>query len=108
MSRTRLKSRSHRDRNPARFARWLFRRCASEDEEPPLRGAPRLGGEELRFEGPEFSEENLSVTQNGDNVSIVFGDQNVEVTLGDRNLDDQGYTVTREADALVITFEDTD
>ncbi len=65
-------------------------------------------GEVLRFEGPEFSEENLSVTQNGDNVSIMFGDQNIEVTVNDMDLEEGGYTVTKEDNAVVITFEGDD
>ncbi len=65
-------------------------------------------GETLRFEGSEFSEENLNVTQQGDNVSIVFGDQDVQVTVSDLDLGDKGYTVTREDDALVITFGEKD
>ena len=62
-------------------------------------------GEVLRFEGPEFSEQNISVTQNGDNVSIVFGGQDVEVTLNDIDLNKGGYTVTREDDAIIVIFD---
>jgi len=67
-------------------------------------------GEVLRFEGPEFSKDNLTVTRDGGNVSIAFADQDVSVTLNDVNLGDQGqgYTVTQDADTLVITFDDTD
>ena len=63
-------------------------------------------GETLRFEGAEFSEQNLSVTQNGDNVKIMFGDQDVEVTVNDIDLENHSYTVTQEAGAVVITFDD--
>jgi Ca2+-binding RTX toxin-like protein len=62
-------------------------------------------GEVLRFEGVEFSPENLSVSQNGDNVSIIFEDQAVEVTINDVNLNEQSYSVTRNGDAVLITFD---
>lgn len=65
-------------------------------------------GETLRFEGSEFSEENLNVTQQGDNVSIEFGEQNVQVTVSDLDLEEGGYTVTKEDGALVITFGEKD
>ncbi|MDA0305750.1 MAG: hypothetical protein O3B76_05615, partial [Proteobacteria bacterium] len=66
-------------------------------------------GEALRFEGPEFSEDNLSVTQNSDNsVSVMFADQDVAVTLNDTNLDEQSYSVQQDEGALVITFTETD
>ena len=51
-------------------------------------------GEILRFEGLEFSEANLSVTQD------------VEVTLNDMNLKEGGYTVTQEEGAVIVTFDD--
>ncbi|MCH7567380.1 MAG: homocysteine S-methyltransferase family protein [Nitrospirae bacterium] len=65
-------------------------------------------GETLRFEGAEFSEENLSVTQNGDDVKIMFGDQDVEVTVNGIDLEKHSYTVTQEEGAVVITFVDDD
>ena len=34
-------------------------------------------GEVLRFDGPEFSQDNLQMNQDGKNVTIAFGDQNV-------------------------------
>jgi len=63
-------------------------------------------GEILRFEGPEFSEDNLSVIQNGDDVKIMFGDQETQVTVSDVDLRKTGYSVTRDDDAVVITFND--
>ena len=64
-------------------------------------------GEELRFEGPEFSEENMTVSRNDDNsVSIMFEGQDVAVTLSDADVNEQSYTCTRDADALVITFDE--
>ena len=60
----------------------------------------------LRFEGPEFSEANLSVTQNGDDVKIMFGGQGTQVTVSDVDLRKTGYSVTRDDDAVVITFND--
>ncbi|NQW23824.1 MAG: calcium-binding protein, partial [SAR202 cluster bacterium] len=66
-------------------------------------------GEELRFEGPEFSEENMTVSKNDDNsISIMFEGQNVAVTLSDADVNAQSYTCTRDADALVITFDEKD
>jgi len=63
-------------------------------------------GEVLRFEGPEFSAANLSVTQNGDDVKIMFGGEGGQVTLSDVNLKKTAYSVTRDDDAVVITFDD--
>ena len=37
---------------------------------------------------------------------IMFGNQDIEVTLNDMNLKEGGYTVTREGDAVIVTFED--
>ena len=62
-------------------------------------------GEVLRFEGVEFLPENLSVSQNGDNVSIMFEGQAVEVTINDVNLNEQSYSVTRNGDAVLNTFD---
>ncbi|NQV84093.1 MAG: tandem-95 repeat protein [Rhodospirillales bacterium] len=62
-------------------------------------------GEVLRFEGPEFSADNLSVSQSGDNVSVMFEGQAVEVTINDLDLKDQSYSVTQDGDAVLITFE---
>jgi len=63
-------------------------------------------GEVLRFEGPEFSADKLSVTQDGDNVKIMFGGKDTEVTVSDVDLSKSGYSVTRDDDAVVITFND--
>ena len=46
--------------------------------------------------------------EKGDNVSITFGGQEVEVTVNDMDLEEEGYTVTKEGDAVVITFGDDD
>ena len=65
-------------------------------------------GETLRFQGEGFTEESLSVNQDGKHAIITFGDQNVEVTLNKVDLDDLSYTVTQEPDALVVVFDDAD
>ncbi|MBT4848621.1 MAG: hypothetical protein HON95_06725, partial [Alphaproteobacteria bacterium] len=65
-------------------------------------------GETLRFEGDGFTEDALSVNQDGKSAIITFGDQNVEVTLDKVNLDKMSYTVTHEPDALVVVFDDID
>ena len=62
-------------------------------------------GEVLRFEGKEFSPENLSVSQNGKNVSLMFEGQDVEVTLNHVDLNKQSYSVTQDGDAVLVTFE---
>ena len=63
-------------------------------------------GEELRFEGPEFSGSEPVVQQNDNGVTIMFGDQNVQVEVNDVDLSQQSYTITQEPDALILTFED--
>ena len=67
--------------------------------------------DELRFEGPEFSAEDFSLQTNGDeSATITFGDDaDVSVTLSDFDYDPgDGYTVTQEGDAVVVTFHDDD
>jgi VCBS repeat-containing protein len=62
-------------------------------------------GETLRFEGDAFSEDLLSVTQDGDHAIVSFNGQDVEVTLEDVDAS-RGYSVTQEADAIVVVFDD--
>lgn len=62
-------------------------------------------GETLRFEGDAFSEDLLSVTQDGDHAIVSFDGQDVEVTLEDVDAS-RGYTVTQEPDAIVVVFDD--
>mgnify|MGYP007027271231 FL=1 len=45
------------------------------------------------------------MSQNGDNVSIMFEGQAVEVTINDVNLNEQSYSVTRNGNAVLITFD---
>jgi len=66
-------------------------------------------GETLRFEGPEFSPDNVSVTQDGGDVKIMFADQpDMSVTVNDVD-STQGYQITPDPDtqSLVITFKDS-
>jgi len=66
-------------------------------------------GETLRFEGPEFSPDNVTVTQDGSDVRIAFADQpDISVTVNDVDLS-QGYQITPDPDApaLVVTFRDS-
>lgn len=62
-------------------------------------------GESLRFEGDAFSEDLLSVTQDGDHAVVSFDGHDVEVTLQDVDAS-RGYTVTQEPDAVVVVFDD--
>jgi Ca2+-binding RTX toxin-like protein len=65
--------------------------------------------DELRFEGPEFSAEDFSLQTNGDDTATITfgGDSNVSVTLNDFNADpSNGYTVTQDDNAVVVTFTD--
>ena len=68
--------------------------------------------DELRFEGPEFSADDFSLQTNGDESStITFGsDAGVSVTLNDfaHEGSGEGYTVTQDGDAVVVTFHDDD
>ncbi len=65
-------------------------------------------GEVLRFDGPEFSKDNVQLTQDGDDVKIMFGGQDTEVTVNDVDLS-RGYEVTANPDApgVTITFKDS-
>jgi len=66
-------------------------------------------GETLRFEGPEFSPDNVTFTQDGSDVRIAFADQpDISVTVNDVDLS-QGYQITPDPDApaVVVTFRDS-
>jgi len=67
-------------------------------------------GEDLRFEGEDFmdaySNNNYSVTQDGDDAIISFGDQNVQVTVEDVNAESYSVTPDPETGGLVVTFDD--
>jgi len=66
-------------------------------------------GETLRFEGPEFSPDNVSIVQDGSDTRIMFADQpDVSVTVNDVD-STQGYQITPDPDTgtLVITFRDS-
>jgi len=68
--------------------------------------------DELRFEGPEFSAEDFSLQTNGDeSATITFGgDAGVSVTLNDfaHEGGGEGYTVTQDGDAVVVSFQSDD
>ncbi|PCI40327.1 MAG: hypothetical protein COB46_06995 [Rhodospirillaceae bacterium] len=65
--------------------------------------------EELRFDGPEFSQEDLTVTDNGDHTAtLTFGQgTDVSVTIN-HDADDIGdsYSVTQDGDSIVVSFDD--
>ncbi len=66
-------------------------------------------GETLRFEGPEFSHDNVTLAQDGSDVRIMFDDHpDMSVTVNDVDLS-QGYQITPDPDApaVVITFRDS-
>lgn len=66
-------------------------------------------GDSLRFEGAKFDSTNLNMDQSGGDVVITFDKvSNVDVTLTGVDLSQQGYTVTQEPDAVVITFDEKD
>ncbi|MDH5666246.1 MAG: hypothetical protein OEY10_08115, partial [Nitrosopumilus sp.] len=63
-------------------------------------------GDILRFEGDEFSADDFSIQHSDDGATITFGDDsNVSVTLNDVDPGD-GYTITQEPGAVVVTFDD--
>lgn len=68
--------------------------------------------DELRFEGPEFSTEDFTMQSNGDESStITFGaDAGVSVTLNDFDFEGggEGYTVSQDGDAVVVSFNTDD
>ncbi|MHA1598465.1 MAG: FecR domain-containing protein [Alphaproteobacteria bacterium] len=64
-------------------------------------------GEALRFEGDGYTEQSISVTNNGDHAVITFGGQSVEVTVNNTDMGDMSYSVTTTPDdAIVVTFDD--
>ena len=66
-------------------------------------------GETLRFEGPEFSPDNVSIVQDGSDTRIMFTDQpDISVTVNDVD-STQGYQITPDPDTqtLVVTFRDS-
>ncbi|MEK9724849.1 MAG: hypothetical protein VW405_15385, partial [Rhodospirillaceae bacterium] len=64
-------------------------------------------GDVLRFEGDRFSPDQLSIETVYNDTVITFGKlHNVEVTLTDVDLPGDGYTVTQDPDALIITYDD--
>ncbi|MBI2978130.1 MAG: hypothetical protein HYY38_04745, partial [Rhodospirillales bacterium] len=66
-------------------------------------------GETLRFEGPEFSPDNVSIVQDGSDTRIMFTDQpDVSVTVNDVD-STRGYQITPDPDTqtLVVTFRDS-
>ncbi|MBT4934359.1 MAG: cadherin-like domain-containing protein [Rhodospirillaceae bacterium] len=65
-------------------------------------------GETLRFEGNEFSENDISVAPDGDHAVVTFGNHDVEVTLSNMDLSEMSYTVTQEPDAVVVVFGEVD
>ena len=66
-------------------------------------------GEQIRFEGPEFSATEPQITGNDNGgVSILFGDHNVEVTVDNVDLSQQSYTITPSDDGLVVVFDDAE
>ena len=63
-------------------------------------------GEQIRFEGPEFSDVEPQITGNDNGgVSILFDDHNVEVTVDNVDLSQQSYTITPSDDGLTVVFD---
>jgi Ca2+-binding RTX toxin-like protein len=64
-------------------------------------------GDVLRFEGDRFSPDQLSIETVDNDTVITFGNlHNVEFTLTDVDLPGDGYIVTQDPDALIITYDD--
>lgn len=65
--------------------------------------------DEIRFEGPEFSVDDFTLEAGAsDNATITFGDDaDVSVMLNDFDVG-EGYTVTQDGDAVVVTFKGDD
>ena len=65
--------------------------------------------DELRFEGPEFSAEDIDIQHNDDNTStITFGrEPGDSVTVNNADIQaGEGYTVTQDGDAVVVSFDE--
>ena len=63
-------------------------------------------GDVLRFEGPKFSVDKLNMDTTDSGTVITFGNlRNVEVTLENIDLPGEGYTITQDPDALIITYD---
>jgi len=66
-------------------------------------------GDALRFEGPRFDPDQLSIETVDNNTIVTFGNvRGVEVTLEDIDLPGDGYTITQDPDALIITYDEKD
>jgi len=66
-------------------------------------------GDVLRFEGDRFRPDDLEITQHGNHSILSFGGvKDVRVTLQDFDLNRQGYSITQEPDAVVITIDEID
>ena len=65
--------------------------------------------DELRFDGPEFSAEDIPVTDNADDTTtITFGDDaNVSITANDQDINQKdGYTVAQDGAAASVNIAD--